>query len=196
MIGKPRCVIDFDNTITSSSKTIIDKYSIINKKTPIYNDSLLQWNFSPFVNTKESIQWAINSFEEQWFWDELEFVEPTTKEVLQRLSENWELVIVTKKSAMMMEMNSVWIRNNLDGIIDRVIYLEQDDFCKDMISSKVCIDDKIECMLGVKSDFKLLYGNYGYQVVDYEKYKEHKDLCKILRINKWLDIEKLLNSLN
>jgi len=190
-----RIILDFDNTIVNSAETIIRLYQKkVFKYEPIHREKI-KWDFSPYI-PKMHLPWALNMFQEQEFYDNLDFMD-NAKEVLERLSKKHELVICTKKHPDGVSMNDQWIRNNLP-FIDSVVYLRQDSFDKSLVGgNSIILDDKIECLIEGNRKFRLLFGDYGYQDEYYnnEDIKRHENYHKIIRIRDWLDFEKFINSL-
>lgn len=185
-----KILIDFDNCISNSAETVVNLYKKEYKKKDItYNSKEIEWDFTPYI-LKEHLSWALRRFTSQEFYDNLELM-PNCKEVLERLSKEHELIIVTKKHPDGVSMNDQWIRNNLP-FIERVVYLRQDSFDKSLIQGDIIIDDKIECMLGDQDrKFGLLFGDYTYNYT-----RNIKMNYLIRRTKDWIDVEKFINCLN
>lgn len=193
MIGKRQLIIDADNTLVNSSETIIDIFRRSNKNIPKFDSKILNWDFSPYLNTPQMQKLAVTKFETQDFYDNLSLF-PNALVVLERLKENFEIIICTKPMRNSIEMKEQFIKNYIPH--DRIVFLMQDDFDKSFIGKKdsIIIDDKIECLMGGDRTLRILYGEYGYQDEELERegIKGHKDLSEVVQIANWLDLEKLL----
>lgn len=160
-MSKERLVIavDFDNTIAASSEAVFKLYQ---KDTGNYSSRYTdnhQWNFEWLI-PKAYIEKALGYFNEQRFYDILE-PKKGSVEALRFLSKNNEVIIVTKHDPDGVSKKAQWIRNYLP-FINRVVFLDQDDYKKNFIMADIYIDDKPECLIG-NNGYKILFGDYGYQ---------------------------------
>lgn len=192
--NKKTVILDFDGTINNASETIVELYQAKTKDYSMkYEDKLLQWDFLPYI-PKSDYEYAISRFWNQELYDNME-LQPHCKDTLIKHSENFEFIIVTKKNPMAVYMNDQWLRNmGIKKYISRVIYLDQKDFTKSIINADIHLDDKLECLLGGKRDFKLLFGDYKYIETDIAN-TDLRNEETILRIKDWYDFELFLDSL-
>lgn len=174
--------VDFDNTIVASSKAVFELYQKESGDyNSIYTDNHL-WDFDRLIPS-EYWSRAYKYFCEQKFYDILEPLDGAIK-VLKELSEEHEVVIVTKHDPDGIAIKAQWIRNNLP-FISRVVFLVQDDYEKSIINSDIFIDDKPECLSG-SNGFKILFGNYGYNagldsaLLRAESWNEVSIICNLL----------------
>lgn len=106
--------LDFDCTIVNTIKSIVDLYNEDFKYYKKYKyinwTNVNTWNFlecdcaSPeYINTY---------FNQQRFYDNLEFID-NAKEVLKRLSEKYEIVIVSMGYSPNLKGKEIWIKENI-----------------------------------------------------------------------------------
>lgn len=193
---KPRLLIDMDNTIISSGKACVELYKRDKGIYIDFNMKYLQWNFKPYV-PDEDFKMVISYFNDQRMYDIAEPLEDSV-EVLKRLSEYYELVVVTKAHRYALPYKANWLYNYF-SFVDRVIYLDQKDFDKSLIAGDYIIDDKVQPICGGNRKARILFGEYYYN--QYENItKEEKDMWleeirkgnSIVKIDNWLDVEKYL----
>lgn len=162
-------------------------YKIYINKDVEWNIEELQWDFSPIV-PKEYLKWCIARFEDKEFYDLLEPMDGAFQ-VLEELSKQHEIVIVTKKSPKAAIYNDAWIKK-FYPFINRVIYLDQWDFDKSIIQGEVIIDDKWECLKGGNRSLRILFGDYGWN-----KDKPNDYGHMTIRKSSWSDIGKFLENI-
>lgn len=182
-----RILIDFDCTIADSLSAIVQA---INKEfgIDIKVDYSCQWDFQGCIPSKYRDR-ALQLFNEQIFYDNLEFIN-NAKDVMERLNEKHEIIIVTKHDAGGIPLKDKWIKKNLP-FVHRVVYLNQNSYDKSMINGDIIIDDKVECLLGGNLEdrkVRILFGDYGWN----QKIINTQGL-PILRFDDWLAIEKLID---
>lgn len=182
-----RILVDMDNTICDSVKAIVDCINEEYKKNFKVNYRCT-WDFDGCL-PKWYLPRALELFNEQIFYDNLEPIKDSV-EVLERLSRKHEIVIVTKHGSDGVTYKAKWIRNNFP-FINRVIYLDQSGFDKSIINGDIIIDDRVDCLLGGNRDFRLLFGNYGWN----QEVPQFHDEA-ISRANTWLDIEDFIIIIN
>ena len=160
---KFKLVIDYDNTMVNSSRTIINKLHWKNRhdrdNSFSYDPKELQWDFSPYAKTEEDRLWCVNQFNEQSFYDDLEPMR-NCKEVLKRLHDKYEIIVCSNRSSSNAEMFLMSVHNLFGDLIDKIIIV--DDFNKgEYIKADIRIDDRADCM-NDEDSFNILFGDYGY----------------------------------
>ena len=157
-------VIDFDNTLVNSSKTILNFLYWKNRhktnNTFSYNPNILKWDFAPYAKTEEDIKFCKSQFNKQKFYDELEPMEGAL-EVLRELHKDYRIVVCSNRNVENIEMFITTVRNLFGDVIDDIVPLI-DNFDKSIIKCHIRIDDKIECMMNDDNSFNILFGDYGY----------------------------------
>ena len=169
MKKKKRVLVDFDNTLVNSGKTIYNLFWFTHKDKVAYHinnykDEELLWDFSNFAKTKEDQQWCVDRFKEQRFYDELELIDGAKESLEELHNMGYETIICSKKCKYSMEMAYTWIENHLEKGIhyDEIIFVS-DFHVKGLINCDIVIDDKYECLEGFSNDvLKIWFGWYGY----------------------------------
>lgn len=201
MKGKNRILIDMDGVLIQSSKACMELYQKDKGIKIDWNVEDLQWNFQPYI-PEEDVKQVLSYFSDQRMYD---IAEPTVGSIesLRRLSKEFEIVIVTKSHRHALNYKSNWLYNNFYGIVDRIVYLNQDDFDKSFIEGFCIIDDKIQPLCEGDRHFRMLFGNYYYNQIENLTIEELKMLYDgmekdnyIYRYNNWRDIENYLMNMN
>lgn len=191
---KKRILIDFDSTIANSVESIIKLYSKRIKKDINFQVEKLQWDFTPFI-PPEDLEWALNQFTQPQMYEILKPIENSI-EVLRRMSEKYELVIVTNKHPKAANINQEWINKYFKGIFNKVIFINQSDLDKSLIEGDIIIDDKIENILGGTREYRILFGNTAYsKFKNFSKETIHKIIYGkqyYYKLEDWISVEKFL----
>lgn len=182
---KLKLVIDYDNTMVNSSRTIINKLHWKNRhdrdNSFSYDPKELQWDFSPYAKTEEDRLWCVNQFNEQSFYDNLEPMR-NCKEVLKKLHDKYEIIVCSNRSSSNAEMFLMSVHNLFGDLIDKIIIV--DDFNKgEYIKADIRIDDRADCM-NDEDSFNILFGDYGYNRYD--------DIYSNCRANDWSEVLEIV----
>ena len=182
---KLKLVIDYDNTMVNSSRTIINKLHWKNRhdrdNSFSYDPKELQLDFSPYAKTEEDRLWCVNQFNEQSFYDDLEPMR-NCKEVLKKLHDKYEIIVCSNRSSSNAEMFLMSVHNLFGDLIDKIIIV--DDFNKgEYIKADIRIDDKVDCMNDEES-INILFGDYGYNRYD--------DVCVNYRVKGWSEVLRII----
>lgn len=150
-------LVDFDDTIAMSTKTIFDIYKKETGFKGNYHRDYL-WNFDGLID-KSYLNRALSLFQDKLFYDNLK-LNTNCKKVLKILSlAGYNIIVCT------MHKNPIGKAHKIDFIerklpfVDDIICLES--FDKSVVDGFIIIDDKPECLLGERK-YKFLFGNYGY----------------------------------
>ena len=140
-MSKPKFFVDFDITIVDSIKKICELYNSYwqyhPKFIPADHTKIQQYNFKdvcPLLTT------ALSLFEDKLFFEDLEFIEPNTYEVLEKLNKKYQLIVVSVGTPKNIAMKANWLNDNLSFIKDYILLYN--DGCK-MDKSVVNMDNSI-----------------------------------------------------
>lgn len=128
-MDKPKFYVDFDITIVNSIKKICELYNSYwqyhPKFIPADHTKIQQYNFKdvcPLLTT------ALSLFEDKLFFEDLEFIEHNTYEVLDKLNKKYQLIVVSVGTPKNIAMKANWLNNNLSFIKDYILLYN--DGCK------------------------------------------------------------------
>ena len=152
-----RIIVDFDQTIVPSSEAIFEVYKEETCAKEEYTSNH-SWEFDGLL-PKDYVPRAIELFDESVFYEKLKPF-PMAVEVLRRLSEKHEILIVSRHSDKGRCYKTKWIESNLP--FAKVHYTPT--FDKSEVSGDIAIDDKLECLYSLKPVVKhcICFGNYRW----------------------------------
>lgn len=114
ILNKPKLYCDFDNTLVNSIKTVINLYNEDYRYYPGYHyihwTNICTWEFSECSCAKS--QDLARYFNQPRFFDNIGFMD-NAKEVLNRLKDKYEVVVVSMGVAPNLLGKNIWIRDNL-----------------------------------------------------------------------------------
>lgn len=157
---KDKLILDFDDTQVETTKAYCDTYAILYKnhldfKEPNWRNND-KWDFStecPLEKNPESI------FKNKLFFDNLEF-KPYAKEVIERLSNTYEIIICTIGTHLNISLKVLWLEKHLPIVKDIVpIINEGVKMDKSIInmSGATFIDDNQSNLFSSNADRKILF---------------------------------------
>ena len=152
-----KIIIDLDNTIINSSRMVYELYAKDNKiDKPYYSNH--DWNFSGLIE-KENLGDLLKYFSDIRLYDNT-IEMPNAIKVIQDLSKDNEITIVTKHNINRIPITEKWINKTFENV--KIEYLSS--FNKSSFSGDIFIDDRIDCLESVKGNFKQLicFGNYEW----------------------------------
>jgi len=187
---KKKLFLDFDSTIANSILSFTEFYNLVFKNEKNFKkaiaDNCNQWDLKdicPLVNNPMDV------FSSKLFFEQLTFMD-NAKEVLLKLSEQYELIICSIGTYDNISLKSLWIEKHLPFIKNSILIVNEG--CKmnksmvDMnIDNSIFIDDHESNLYSSNCDFKICFG------------KEYPWNSKwIAEGNKhcidWLEVEKML----
>lgn len=183
-MDKKTIVIDMDDVITSETLTeIINEYEGKNYKDEDFKDFYKQ----DIVENKEDFF--------KYFLTKNEYnygkINDNVIEVIEKLNQKYEVFIGTSFIFKeIVDESGIFVKNKYDFLLKNFPFLNPMNFVfvgnKKILKSDIKIDDKIENL--INGDIKLLYTAYHNKNISKEELEEKG----IVRVNNWLEIEKLL----
>lgn len=184
ILTKLRLYCDFDNTIVNSIKSICDIYSEDYRYYPNYKyihwTDIHTWDFKECICAKP--KQIKRYFTQPRFFERLEFMD-NAKEVLDRLKDKFEIVIVSMGVQPNLFGKEIWIKDNLPFAkfigIDMEKYKDKSSI--DMFGG-ILIDDEQRYLDSSNADMKICFG---------DEYEWNKD-WKGKRGFNWTELENYL----
>ena len=154
--------LDFDNTIVNATKSFCNEYNNLYqnhlKFTPARWELVDRYDFKdqcPLVEKVEDI------FKMKSFFENLEFINENTYQILQSLNEFYQIIIVSIGTYENISLKSLWIRDNLPFIKDSIFLVnngcKMDKSLIDMRNA-VFIDDVASNLNSSNATFKRCFG--------------------------------------
>lgn len=179
--------IDFDNTIVNSTEAYCDLYNLV------YKDHLkfkpAKWYEVEEYGFRDECPLAkdniLKMFSDPYFFKVLKFMCGNTKEVLEKLSEKYEVHITSIGSPMNIHYKSKWIHEKLPFVkCLELICLNENIPNKSIVdmANGIHIDDVDSNLQSTNADYKIIYGD----IYDWNKESKYR------RCFNWTDIENYL----
>lgn len=115
---------DFDNTITSSTEAFIKTYSSIYKDHPDYIPPIWQnvnkWDFADEAKLLKGEKEVEKIFGTIELFNNLEFINYNTYEVLEKLNDKYEIILVSIGSYNNISFKSQYVKKNLPFIKESI----------------------------------------------------------------------------
>jgi 5'(3')-deoxyribonucleotidase len=128
-MSKSRLFCDFDNTITQTTSAFCTTYSQIYKSHPDYIppnwQNVNQWDFGdelPLLKGVEEVEKIFGMIE---LFQNLDFINFNTYEVLEKLNEKYEIILVSIGSFNNISFKSQYVRKNLPFITESIFLVNQ-----------------------------------------------------------------------
>ena len=183
---KPKIFVEYDNTITNSTKAIVDRYDedfkYYKKFEYIHWTDIRTWDFLECNCAKPEY---INAyFNQQRFFDIVEFMD-NAEEVLKRLKDKYEIIIVSMGYSPNLRAKEYWIKEHIPyaKFIGTNFKKHNDKSHIDM-SDGIFIDDNAK-YLNTNAKYQVCFGD----IYDWNENWEGK------RCFNWYEVEKYLKEL-
>lgn len=181
---KKTIVIDLDSTIVNTSKSIISLYNKINPDKKIKYIEDHNWNFEPMIKTKEELSELFKLFDNSDFYKETLVMFDAAKDVINRLCEYYNVIIMTKHNDSRKPVTSEFIKQTFPKVELKFVnnFSDKGKMVQDCF---LVIDDRIDSLNSFDNNIiKICYGDYQW----------NKDWTGFKMTN-WLDIENFLKNI-
>lgn len=180
---KTKLFVDFDSTITNSLEVFIRTF---NQKhnTNIDWTKVEKYDFVDQIPNLTSEE-KHSIFDSQEFFDNLDFININTYEVLQKLNEEYEIHIATIGTPTNLGRKAIWLNNNLPFVKHyHLLYDSENTMNKSTVNMEgsIFIDDVLSNIISSNADFKIVFGD----IFEWNLTNEYT------RCYNWSDVEKLL----
>ena len=189
MNNKPIVVVDWDNTVINTSKTLINLHNKLSKNKIKYIEEH-DWKFRPMINTDEELKELFTLFDNKHFYDS-DVVVPIKDaiETIKELSEHYKIIICSKHMRSRRRLTRKYIKETFKGYDVSVKFVNSFNEKSNLFKHKrvlAVIDDKIECLEGFgEKTLRVLFGDYQWNK-EYDK----NSMCKI---NSWVTVNDAIN---
>ena len=189
MNNKPIVVVDWDNTVINTSKTLINLHNKLSKNKIKYIEEH-DWKFRPMINSDEELKELFTLFDNKHFYDS-DVVVPIKDaiETIKQLSEHYKIIICSKHMRSRRKLTKKYIKQIFKGYDVSVKFVNSFNEKSKLFKHKrvlAVIDDKIECLEGFgEKTLRVLFGDYQWNK-EYDK----NSMCKI---NSWVTVNEAIN---
>ena len=189
MNNKPIVVVDWDNTVINTSKTLINLHNKLSKNKIKYIEEH-DWKFRPMINTDEELKELFTLFDNKHFYDS-DVVVPIKDAIktIKELSEHYKIIICSKHMRSRRKLTKKYIKQIFKGYDVSVKFVNSFNEKSNLFKHKrvlAVVDDKIECLGGFgEKTLRVLFGDYQWNK-EYDK----NSMCKI---NSWVTVNEAIN---
>ena len=189
MNNKSIVVIDWDNTVINTSKTLINLHNKLSKNKIKYIEEH-DWKFRPMINSDEELKELFTLFDNKHFYDS-DVVVPIKDAIktIKKLSEHFKIVICSKHMRSRRKLTKKYIKQIFKGYDVSVKFVNSFNEKSNLFKHKrvlAVVDDKIECLGGFgEKTLRVLFGDYQWNK-EYDK----NSMCKI---NSWVTVNEAIN---
>lgn len=187
-LNKPVIYVDFDGVIVDTIDAICALYNSdfvhYKKFKPVHPNQVQTYEFSECTcASPKIIDWYFNT---PRFFKHLVFM-PAAYYYLSRLSNNYQIVVVSHGYSPNLRAKEKWVKENLPFANFCGVNLKesQDKSCVDMYRG-IFIDDKLSNLDTSNADEKIVFG---------KEYPWNKDNTKYTRVMNWMDAYAYIKSL-
>ena len=189
MNNKSIVVVDWDNTVINTSKTLINLHNKLSKNKIKYIEEH-DWKFRPMINSDEELKELFTLFDNKHFYDS-DVVVPIKDaiETIKELSEHYKIIICSKHMRSRRKLTKKYIKQIFKGYDVSVKFVNSFNEKSNLFKHKrvlAVVDDKIECLEGFgEKTLRVLFGDYQWNK-EYDK----NSMCKI---NSWVTVNEAIN---
>ena len=189
MNNKPIVVVDWDNTVINTSKTLINLHNKLSKNKIKYIEEH-DWKFRPMINSDEELKELFTLFDNKHFYDS-DVVVPIKDAIktIKKLSEHFKIVICSKHMRSRRKLTKKCIKRIFKGYDVSVKFVNSFNEKSNLFKHKrvlAVVDDKEECFKGFREEtLRVLFGDYQWNK-EYDK----NSMCKI---NSWVTVNEAIN---
>ena len=189
MNNKPIVVVDWDNTVINTSKTLINLHNKLSKNKIKYIEEH-DWKFRPMINSDEELKELFTLFDNKHFYDS-DVVVPIKDAIktIKKLSEHYKIIICSKHMRSRRKLTKKYIKETFKGYDVSVKFVNSFNEKSNLFKYKrvlAVVDDKIECLEGFgEKTLRVLFGDYQWNK-EYDK----NSMCKI---NSWVTVNEAIN---
>lgn len=172
-----KILIDIDNTIYSTGKTIINLWNKYNPNRRLEYKEPLDWKFENILKgTDVELKELFTMFDKEDFYDYVELFD-NVEEIINNLSKDNEVIFCSKHCESRKSITAKFIKDEFPNC--KLIFVDSFEE-KRNIDGDIIIDDKLESLGGVQY-CQLLYGDYLWNKGEYYN-----------RVSNWNDIERFV----
>ena len=177
MNNKPIVVVDWDNTVINTSKTLINLHNKLSKNKIKYIEEH-DWKFRPMINSDEELKELFTLFDNKHFYDS-DVVVPIKDaiETIKELSEHYKIIICSKHMRSRRKLTKKYIKQIFKGYDVSVKFVNSFNEKSNLFKHKrvlAVVDDKEECFKGFREEtLRVLFGDYQWNR-EYDKEHSYK----------------------
>lgn len=177
-----KILIDFDQTILKTSKSLIKNWNILNPNNKLKYKEPVEWDFKNILEgTNVTLKELCSIFDYDNFYDNYYLIDGAKESIEKLLKDGHELIILTKHDKARRPITKAFIDKLFDNKI-KVEFVDSFDI-KNEYEADVIIDDKIESLINSKCKTRIEFGDNVWS----------KNLEGIIRCYNWTQVLDVIN---
>ena len=177
-----RILIDLDQTILQTSKTLIANWNKLNPNNKLVYKEPVEWDFTNILSgTNITLKQLCSTFDYKYFYEEAVLFDNCLEVINKWIEKGYEVIILTKHDISRRHITKEFI----DKLFDNKVKIEfVDSFeIKNTYRADVIIDDKIESLINSKCKTRIEFGDNVWS----------KDVEGIIRCYNWKQVEHCID---
>jgi len=156
--------MDFDNTITNSTKSFINCYNLFYNFEPDFIpaqwEKVNAWDFTDQCTLIKSEDEVERIFGLTTFFANLEFMDKNTYEVLEKLNKKYEMYLISIGTADNISNKTLFVKRNLPFVQNSIFLVNSNKLGKGIINMKdgIIVDDVEENLYSSNASEKICFG--------------------------------------
>lgn len=162
MIKNKILVFDLDNTILNTSKSIIQLWNKLNPNNQYIYTNNIDWKFRPIINSDEELSELFELFDNKDFYGDTLVVYPDAIEVINRLSEDNKVYIVSKHMELRKPLTTAWVNKVMPKV--EIVFVDNfEDKGKLFENCYAVVDDRVDSLYSFRNNvIKICFGNFKW----------------------------------
>ena len=177
-----KILIDLDQTILQTSKTLIANWNKLNPNNKLEYKEPVEWDFTNILSgTNITLKQLCSTFDYKYFYEEAVLFNNCLEVINKWIEKGYEVIILTKHETTRRPITKEFI----DKLFNNKVKIEfVDSFeIKNTYEADVIIDDKIESLINSKCKTRIEFGDNVWS----------KDIAGIIRCYNWKQVEQCID---
>ena len=177
-----KILIDLDQTILQTSKTLIANWNKLNPNNKLEYKEPVEWDFANILKgTNITLKQLCGIFDYDKFYDNCYLFENCERVINKWIEKGYEVIILTKHEMSSIPITKEFIDNLFDGKV-KIEFVDSFEI-KNTYEADVIIDDKIESLINSKCKTRIEFGDNAWS----------KDVEGIIRCYNWKQVEHCID---
>ena len=165
-----KILIDFDQTILATSKTLVVNWNILNPNNQLKYFEPIEWDFKNILEgTNITLKQLCGVFDYNKFYDNAYFLDGAIDTIQELINKGHKIVICSKHDLARRPITARFINKIFEGKV-KIKYVNDFEEKRD-VKCGILIDDKEEALINSKAKLPILFGMYQWNKDSKLKYR-------------------------
>lgn len=162
MIKDKIICIDLDNTLINTPLSLVKLHNKLNPNNQYIYTNNIDWKFRPIINSDEELSELFELFDNKDFYGDTLVVYPDAIEVINRLSEDNKVYIVSKHMESRKPLTKAWISKVMPKV--EIVFVDNfEDKGKLFENCYAVVDDRVDSLYSFRNNvIKICFGNFQW----------------------------------